>query len=692
MGFVGYLFFALKCFDHLFAWPLFSLGYPLCASICAIESNSNSDTRKLIAYWVFYSLISLFEHAFMKLLEWLPFWPHMKLMIMYWLMIPHFGNALYFYELLVQPCLSLVPQIVINLFNEWKEPCLKRDGFPTEAAERYQKQNESEASEELISSDESKSIENNVGQKEDKDVEVTEENEDVELTEKNEVAAIERVTPIESTLVQTGKTTETLTDMNVTSKSTPDFTEVQRKISLLQHQRNMNIQRQKKCASSNGLKEEVNIKQWDVHGLQINSTKIVQGTRSPLLCYICNVWCPSKDNLDAHLNEKKHLARIQELADFVEEENKDVEVTEENEDVEVTEKNEVATIERSKSIENNVGQKEDKDVEVTEENEDVEVTEENEDVEVTEKNEVAAIERSKSIENNVGQKEDKDVEVTKENEDVEVTEENEDVEVTEKNNEVAAIKGSKSIEDNVEQKEDKDVEVTEENEDVEVTEENEDVGVTEKNEVVAIERVTPIESTLVQTGKSIETLTDMNVTSKSTPDFTKVQKEWACAICKVTIQSETTLNSHLQGKRHKANCEVLKAITRAKKKNFPTSTTKKHEQTQTQKKCPSSNGLKEEVNIKQWDVHGLQINSKKIVQDTRSPLSCYICNLRCPNKDHLDGHLKGKKHLARIRELANFVEGLSSLWGILYALPFVLWRVIRILTLGSWWLIGFSIR
>ncbi|XP_050263296.1 uncharacterized protein LOC126707604 isoform X6 [Quercus robur] len=599
MGFVGYLFFALKCFDHLFAWPLFSLGYPLCASICAIESNSNSDTRKLIAYWVFYSLISLFEHAFMKLLEWLPFWPHMKLMIMYWLMIPHFGNALYFYELLVQPCLSLVPQIVINLFNEWKEPCLKRDGFPTEAAERYQKQNESEASEELISSDESKSIENNVGQKEDKDVEVTEENEDVELTEKNEVAAIERVTPIESTLVQTGKTTETLTDMNVTSKSTPDFTEVQRKISLLQHQRNMNIQRQKKCASSNGLKEEVNIKQWDVHGLQINSTKIVQGTRSPLLCYICNVWCPSKDNLDAHLNEKKHLARIQELADFVEvtEENKDVEVTEENEDVEVTEKNEVATIERSKSIENNVGQKEDKDVEVTEENEDVEVTEENEDVEVTEKNEVAAI-----------------------------------------------------------------------------------------------ERVTPIESTLVQTGKSIETLTDMNVTSKSTPDFTKVQKEWACAICKVTIQSETTLNSHLQGKRHKANCEVLKAITRAKKKNFPTSTTKKHEQTQTQKKCPSSNGLKEEVNIKQWDVHGLQINSKKIVQDTRSPLSCYICNLRCPNKDHLDGHLKGKKHLARIRELANFVEGLSSLWGILYALPFVLWRVIRILTLGSWWLIGFSIR
>uniref|UniRef100_A0A7N2MWQ9 Uncharacterized protein n=1 Tax=Quercus lobata TaxID=97700 RepID=A0A7N2MWQ9_QUELO len=42
--------------------------------------------------------------------------------------------------------------MVINLFNEWKEAYLKRDDFPTEA-ERYQKQNESEASKELLSSE-----------------------------------------------------------------------------------------------------------------------------------------------------------------------------------------------------------------------------------------------------------------------------------------------------------------------------------------------------------------------------------------------------------------------------------------------------------------------------------------------------------------------------------------------------------
>ncbi|KAL4614978.1 hypothetical protein ACB092_07G091700 [Castanea dentata] len=363
MGFVGYLFFALKCFD-LFAWPLFSLGYPLCASIRAIESNSNSDTRKLVAYWVLYSLILLFEHAFMKLLEWLPFWPTMKLIIMYRLMIPHFSSALYFYELLVQPCLSLEPQFVINLFNEWKEPYLKRDDFPPEA-ERYQKQNESEASKELLSS-ESKFIEHNIEPEEIKAVEVT---------EKNEVTAIDRDTPIESTLVQTKKSIVTDMKERDTTKSIPDFMEVQ--------------------------------KEWT--------------------CI---------------------------------------------------------------------------------------------------------------------------------------------------------------------------------------------------------------------------------------PDFMEVQKEWTCAICQVTTQSETTLNSHLRGKRHRATCEELKLITRAKNKGFPTSTLKKHEHPkQTQKKSASSNGLKEEVNIKQRGLHGLQKNSKKVVQNTHFPLWCYICNLRCGSKVDLESHHKGKKHLARIQELTGLVGG-----------------------------------
>ncbi|XP_034680183.1 uncharacterized protein LOC117910209 isoform X3 [Vitis riparia] len=45
----------------------------------------------------------------------------------------------------------------------------------------------------------------------------------------------------------------------------------------------------------------------------------------------------------------------------------------------------------------------------------------------------------------------------------------------------------------------------------------------------------------------------------------KVQKEWACAVCQVTTQSEATFNSHLQGKRHKVTSKQLKAKKQATK-------------------------------------------------------------------------------------------------------------------------------
>ncbi|XP_028057407.1 HVA22-like protein a [Camellia sinensis] len=70
MGIVSFLKFGLKCFFDFLAWPLFALVCPLYASVWAIESNSNSDMRNLVAYWIVFSLISLFELAFVKLIEW----------------------------------------------------------------------------------------------------------------------------------------------------------------------------------------------------------------------------------------------------------------------------------------------------------------------------------------------------------------------------------------------------------------------------------------------------------------------------------------------------------------------------------------------------------------------------------------------------------------------------------------------
>ncbi|XP_021814710.1 receptor expression-enhancing protein 3-like isoform X1 [Prunus avium] len=150
MGFVGLVEFALQCFDAL-AWPLLALLYPLCCTIRAIEANSISDSQRLNAYWVVFSLILLFEHAFMKFLEWLPLWRHIRLMIVFWLVIPHYGGAFYVYNHLIRLCLSMDLQIVINWFNKRKKSSFDRDNFLTEV-ERYVKENGPEALENIVAS------------------------------------------------------------------------------------------------------------------------------------------------------------------------------------------------------------------------------------------------------------------------------------------------------------------------------------------------------------------------------------------------------------------------------------------------------------------------------------------------------------------------------------------------------------
>lgn len=150
MGFVGFLKFAFKCFD-LLAWPLFGLGCPLYASIRAIENNSNSEMRNLVAYWILFSLVSLFELAFAKLIQWLPFWSYMKLTAMCLLVLPdYFNGASYVYECLLRPCLYVDLRVVMKYFIRPKEDkSLNAENFLS-MAERYVQENGSEALEKLL--------------------------------------------------------------------------------------------------------------------------------------------------------------------------------------------------------------------------------------------------------------------------------------------------------------------------------------------------------------------------------------------------------------------------------------------------------------------------------------------------------------------------------------------------------------
>ncbi|CAO2818603.1 unnamed protein product [Amaranthus hypochondriacus] len=92
----------LQNFDVL-AGPVVSLVYPLYASIKAIESKSPIDDQQWLTYWILYSMITLTELTFARLIECIPIWSYAKLITTFWLVIPYFNGAAYVYEHFVRP-------------------------------------------------------------------------------------------------------------------------------------------------------------------------------------------------------------------------------------------------------------------------------------------------------------------------------------------------------------------------------------------------------------------------------------------------------------------------------------------------------------------------------------------------------------------------------------------------------------
>ncbi|RAL39063.1 unnamed protein product [Cuscuta campestris] len=138
----------LQNFDVL-AGPVVSLAYPLYASIRAIETKNPVDDQQWLTYWVLYSMITLFELTFAKVLEWFPLWSYAKLIYTCWLVIPYFSGAAYVYEHYVRPYI-----VKGQVGSIWYAPRKKvvfaeREDIIT-AAEKYIKEHGSEAFENII--------------------------------------------------------------------------------------------------------------------------------------------------------------------------------------------------------------------------------------------------------------------------------------------------------------------------------------------------------------------------------------------------------------------------------------------------------------------------------------------------------------------------------------------------------------
>ncbi|XVF54290.1 hypothetical protein PTKIN_Ptkin05aG0169000 [Pterospermum kingtungense] len=138
-----------KNFDVL-AGPVISLLYPLYASVRAIESESRADDRQWLTYWVLYSMITLLELTFAKVIEWIPIWSYAKLIFTCWLVIPYFSGAAYVYEHYLRP-FFMNPQQTINIwYLPGKKDLFKKPDDILTAAERYMEEHGTGAFENLI--------------------------------------------------------------------------------------------------------------------------------------------------------------------------------------------------------------------------------------------------------------------------------------------------------------------------------------------------------------------------------------------------------------------------------------------------------------------------------------------------------------------------------------------------------------
>ena len=141
----------------------------------------------------------------------------------------------------------------------------------------------------------------------------------------------------------------------------------------------------------------------------------------------------------------------------------------------------------------------------------------------------------------------------------------------------------------------------------------------------------------------------------------KVQKEWACAVCQVTTQSEATFNSHLQGKRHKVTSKQLKAKKQATKISGspPVSMAKKFDQStkEEQPKCTSNNlnsknnGISAASTVKKPDKTKDDEQQKCASgngpnQKNNKKWACALCQVTTQSEATLNSHLQGKRHQA----------------------------------------------
>ncbi|KAM7482357.1 hypothetical protein LguiB_006940 [Lonicera macranthoides] len=564
------------CFDNesskqlQVAWPIFALAYPLFASIRAIETNSNHHMRKLLTYWILFSLISLFEHTFVKFLEWFPLWAYIKIIAIFWLVLPRFRRACHAYKSLVL-MRSYVNLQVINQSNKQdKEPFLKTEEMFLSMAKKFIKENGSEALEEFIAN---KLAITNLDAKEKMAVTITEKKEMATTMEsKGAKPDVEQI----KAPANTEEKEKATKNMSLVAKPNRD----------VQENMAVTITEKKEMATTIGSKGA----KPDVEQIKAPANTEEKEKATKIKSWV------AKPNLDAKEKMAVTFTEIKEMATTIESKGAKPDM-EENKAPANKEEKEKATKNMSWVAKPNLDAKEKMAVTFTK-----------------------IKEMAPTIESK-GAKPD-----------------------------MEEIKGTA----NTEEKENA-TKIKSEGAKPNLDAEEINVANIEKKETAAIE-VKRANTSLVETERrkpEVVEVTEMNYCPSS---LDKVQRQWTCAVCQVTTTSQTTLNSHFQGKKHIAKCQELKAKKQTPKNNYSplSSTTNKLGQAnQNPNKGTSGDGVnqtKSKQQEKKVQLNNGNIKSKK--DNAEKQHWCTVCNVRCSGPIDLVSHLKGKWHLSMVGDFA----------------------------------------
>eukprot|EP01026_Neomeris_dumetosa_P041901 TRINITY_DN3477_c1_g2_i1.p1 TRINITY_DN3477_c1_g2~~TRINITY_DN3477_c1_g2_i1.p1 ORF type:complete len:173 (-),score=13.34 TRINITY_DN3477_c1_g2_i1:327-824(-) len=80
-------------------------AYPAYQSFRAIESKGSKDDTQWLTYWVVYAFIHAIEDVGLFILEWVPLYYEVKLLLLCWLILPQFQGATLLYTDFVKPFL-----------------------------------------------------------------------------------------------------------------------------------------------------------------------------------------------------------------------------------------------------------------------------------------------------------------------------------------------------------------------------------------------------------------------------------------------------------------------------------------------------------------------------------------------------------------------------------------------------------